>query len=236
MDHIVQFCDLLVRIRDDGISRIRALRAVYVFDPIDVFGPCVRGQDNLFDVSCREFLSTLYRAAHFGCANPRVICRVAEKERSAVSDPVVKVDRPGCCFCGKVWRGVSGSRAYYDRYYLKYHFFQAGLKRGIYKRNTLNMCFDATTGCAMILTSYSNYAMRSLQLAALKAPDLVRIDDVARIHNLSRPHIMKIVHQLGKAGYFETVRGRGGGAACAGGGRDRRWRGNPHHGRSVGCG
>ncbi|MFC6637321.1 RrF2 family transcriptional regulator [Sulfitobacter sediminilitoris] len=63
----------------------------------------------------------------------------------------------------------------------------------------------------MRLTSYSNYAMRSLQLAALKAPDLVRIDDVARIHNLSRPHIMKIVHQLGKAGYLETVRGRGGG-------------------------
>ena len=67
----------------------------------------------------------------------------------------------------------------------------------------------------MKLTSYSNYAMRSLQLAALKAPDLVRIDDVARIHNLSRPHIMKIVHQLGKAGYLETVRGRGGGFRLA---------------------
>jgi Rrf2 family nitric oxide-sensitive transcriptional repressor len=67
----------------------------------------------------------------------------------------------------------------------------------------------------MKLTSYSNYAMRSLQLAALKAPALVRIDDVARIHNLSRPHIMKIVHELGKAGYLETVRGRGGGFRLA---------------------
>ena len=67
----------------------------------------------------------------------------------------------------------------------------------------------------MKLTSYSNYAMRSLQLAALKAPELVRIDDVARIHNLSRPHIMKIVHELGKAGYLETVRGRGGGFRLA---------------------
>lgn len=67
----------------------------------------------------------------------------------------------------------------------------------------------------MKLTSYSNYAMRSLQLAAIKAPELVRIDDVARIHNLSRPHIMKIVHELGKAGYLETVRGRGGGFRLA---------------------
>ncbi len=67
----------------------------------------------------------------------------------------------------------------------------------------------------MKLTSYTNYAMRSLQLAALKAPDLVRIDDVAKIHNLSRPHIMKIVHELGKAGYLETVRGRSGGFRLA---------------------
>lgn len=63
----------------------------------------------------------------------------------------------------------------------------------------------------MKLTSYTNYALRSLQLAALKAPNLVRVDDVARIHGLSRPHIVKIVHELGKAGYIETVRGRGGG-------------------------
>ena len=67
----------------------------------------------------------------------------------------------------------------------------------------------------MKLTSYTNYAMRSLQLAALKSPDLVRIDDVARIHKLSRPHIMKIVHELGKAGYLETVRGRNGGFRLA---------------------
>ncbi len=42
----------------------------------------------------------------------------------------------------------------------------------------------------MKLTSYTNYALRSLHLAALKAPALVRIDDVAHIHDLSRPHIM----------------------------------------------
>ena len=63
----------------------------------------------------------------------------------------------------------------------------------------------------MKLTSYTNYALRSLQLAALRAPDLVRVDDVVRIHRLARPHIVKIVYELGKAGYLETRRGRGGG-------------------------
>jgi len=63
----------------------------------------------------------------------------------------------------------------------------------------------------MKLTSYSNYALRSLQLAALKAPDLIRVDDVVRVHGLARPHIVKIVHELGRAGYLETQRGRGGG-------------------------
>lgn len=60
-------------------------------------------------------------------------------------------------------------------------------------------------------TSYTNYALRASQLAASKAPDLVRVDDVAKIGRLSRPHIMKIVHELGKADYLETVLGRGGG-------------------------
>lgn len=63
----------------------------------------------------------------------------------------------------------------------------------------------------MKLTSYTNYALRCLQLAALKDPELVRIDDVSFIHGVSRPHIVKVVHALGKANYLETVRGRGGG-------------------------
>ncbi|MGV6803163.1 MAG: Rrf2 family transcriptional regulator [Ruegeria sp.] len=67
----------------------------------------------------------------------------------------------------------------------------------------------------MKLTSYSNYALRSLQLAALKAPNRIRVDDVVRVHGLARPHIVKIVHELGRAGYLETVRGRGGGFRLA---------------------
>ena len=67
----------------------------------------------------------------------------------------------------------------------------------------------------MRLTSYTNYALRSLQLAALRAPTLVRVDDVVKVHGLARPHIVKIVHELGKAGFIETQRGRGGGFRLA---------------------
>lgn len=67
----------------------------------------------------------------------------------------------------------------------------------------------------MKLKSYTNFAMRSLQLAALKAPDLTRVDDVVRVHGLARPHIVKIVHELGQAGYIITQRGRGGGFRLA---------------------
>lgn len=67
----------------------------------------------------------------------------------------------------------------------------------------------------MRLTSYTNYALRALQLAALRAPGLVKVDDVVKVHGLARPHIVKIVHELGKAGFIETQRGRGGGFRLA---------------------
>lgn len=67
----------------------------------------------------------------------------------------------------------------------------------------------------MKLTQYSNYALRSLQFAALRSPDLCRVDDVAAAHGISRAHIMKVVHEMGQAGFLETVRGRGGGFRLA---------------------
>ena len=36
-----------------------------------------------------------------------------------------------------------------------------------------------------------------------------------RVHGLARPHIVKIVHELGLAGYVATQRGRGGGFRLA---------------------
>lgn len=67
----------------------------------------------------------------------------------------------------------------------------------------------------MRLTAYTNYALRTLQLAALRAPDLIRVDDVVAVHGLKKPNIVKAVHELGREGYLETQRGRGGGFRLA---------------------
>lgn len=67
----------------------------------------------------------------------------------------------------------------------------------------------------MRLTSYTNYALRSLHLAALHAPALARVDDIVEAHGLARANIVKIVHELGRAGPIETRRGRGGGFRLA---------------------
>lgn len=55
-------------------------------------------------------------------------------------------------------------------------------------------------------TSYTNYALRSLQLVALKSPDLVRVDDVTKIYGLSRA-FMAILDDL-KISDFLANRGQ----------------------------
>ncbi|MFN3662741.1 RrF2 family transcriptional regulator [Yoonia sp.] len=67
----------------------------------------------------------------------------------------------------------------------------------------------------MKLTNYTNYALRTLQMAAIRAPRLVRIDEVAQAHRINRAHLTKVVHQLAQAGYIETVRGPKGGLRLA---------------------
>lgn len=67
----------------------------------------------------------------------------------------------------------------------------------------------------MKLTSYTNYALRSLQLAALQSPERVRIEDVVQVHGLARAHVSKVVHELGRAELLLTHRGRGGGFELA---------------------
>jgi Rrf2 family protein len=63
----------------------------------------------------------------------------------------------------------------------------------------------------MQLTRYSDYSLRVLIYLALDPERLVTIEDIARSYDISRAHLMKVVHQLGLRGYVETVRGRGGG-------------------------
>lgn len=63
----------------------------------------------------------------------------------------------------------------------------------------------------MQLSAYSDYALRVLIQTALRRPQRVTVDEVAETFGISRHHLVKIVHDLGRNGYLETRRGIGGG-------------------------
>jgi Rrf2 family nitric oxide-sensitive transcriptional repressor len=67
----------------------------------------------------------------------------------------------------------------------------------------------------MRLTVYTDYALRMLMYLALKEDQLATIAEIAESYDISKNHLMKVAHQLGVAGYVETVRGRGGGLRLA---------------------
>ncbi|TFW33869.1 RrF2 family transcriptional regulator [Massilia horti] len=63
----------------------------------------------------------------------------------------------------------------------------------------------------MRLTSYTDYALRTLMYLALNRDRLITIGDIAQAHDIAKNHLTKVVHQLGTLGFIETVRGRSGG-------------------------
>jgi Rrf2 family nitric oxide-sensitive transcriptional repressor len=63
----------------------------------------------------------------------------------------------------------------------------------------------------MRLTLYSDYSLRLLMYAAVRHGELVTIQEVADAYGISKNHLMKVAFELGRQGYLETVRGRGGG-------------------------
>jgi len=67
----------------------------------------------------------------------------------------------------------------------------------------------------MRLTTYTDYSLRVLIYVALHPERLVRIADISAAYQISERHLMKVVQQLGIAGYIETIRGRGGGIRLA---------------------
>ena len=68
----------------------------------------------------------------------------------------------------------------------------------------------------MRLTYHTDYALRVLlYLAASPDTQRAHIQDIADTYAISSNHLMKIVHQLGKLGYIETIRGRNGGMRLA---------------------
>ncbi len=67
----------------------------------------------------------------------------------------------------------------------------------------------------MRLTQYSNFALRTLQFVALRAPAIVTVDDVARAHRISKAHLVKVAAELSRRGYIDATRGRRGGMRLA---------------------
>lgn len=63
----------------------------------------------------------------------------------------------------------------------------------------------------MRLTTYTDYALRTLMHLAANRDRLVTIQDIADVHGIAKNHLTKVVHQLGLLGVVETLRGRNGG-------------------------
>ncbi len=66
----------------------------------------------------------------------------------------------------------------------------------------------------MKLSLFSDYSIRVLMFAALKGAPF-RVDEVTTAYGISRNHLAKVIHTLGRLGYLETRRGRGGGILLA---------------------
>ncbi|MFC2953338.1 RrF2 family transcriptional regulator [Marinicaulis aureus] len=67
----------------------------------------------------------------------------------------------------------------------------------------------------MRLNLQTDYALRLLMHLAVNEDRLCTIAEVAARYDISKNHLMKVAHLLGKEGYIETVRGRTGGLRLA---------------------
>jgi Rrf2 family transcriptional regulator, nitric oxide-sensitive transcriptional repressor len=67
----------------------------------------------------------------------------------------------------------------------------------------------------MQLTSYTDYSLRTLIYLGANRDRLVTIAEISEFHNISRNHLVKVVHNLGKNGFIQTVRGKSGGIRLA---------------------
>ncbi len=63
----------------------------------------------------------------------------------------------------------------------------------------------------MQLTRYTDYSVRVLMYLGLQPDRLVTISEMAELYDISRNHLVKVVHNLSRRSYIKTVRGKGGG-------------------------
>jgi Rrf2 family transcriptional regulator, nitric oxide-sensitive transcriptional repressor len=67
----------------------------------------------------------------------------------------------------------------------------------------------------MQLTSFTDYALRSLMALGAVAPDKLTVGQLSEAYDISVNHLLKVVTELAALGYVETLRGKAGGARLA---------------------
>ncbi|WP_100330366.1 RrF2 family transcriptional regulator [Bacillus xiapuensis] len=68
----------------------------------------------------------------------------------------------------------------------------------------------------MRLTLYTDYSLRVLiYLASKEQGKLSNIKEIADAYQISKNHLMKVIHKLGRMKVIETIRGRNGGIRLA---------------------
>jgi Rrf2 family nitric oxide-sensitive transcriptional repressor len=67
----------------------------------------------------------------------------------------------------------------------------------------------------MRLTAFTDYSLRVLIYLATEPQRRATIAEIATAFAISENHLVKVVHFLGKQGWVETVRGKGGGILLA---------------------
>ena len=64
----------------------------------------------------------------------------------------------------------------------------------------------------MKLTTYTDFGLRTLMyLATLPEGELSSVAHVAKLYDVSRNHLVKVVNQLAREGYVKAIRGKNGG-------------------------
>ena len=67
----------------------------------------------------------------------------------------------------------------------------------------------------MQLTLFTDYSFRVLIYLSLNPEKIITISEIAKNYNISRNHLVKVIHNLAKRGYIESIRGKGGGLRLA---------------------
>jgi Rrf2 family transcriptional regulator, nitric oxide-sensitive transcriptional repressor len=67
----------------------------------------------------------------------------------------------------------------------------------------------------MQLTTFTDYALRTLMALGAVAPDKLTVGQLSEAYGISAHHLLKVVNELAALGYVETIRGPAGGARLA---------------------